>query len=128
MSARNKIHKLLNDAGLRDREVYDLLDEYDDEQDTAQPAEQTIYRAGFHGSDIALGHYTTAAAARAHCEVQLSREYPPHVALLHDWIRDDDPHAPWELVATADGGPEEPTGYVVTPLLVKAAYDEEADA
>ncbi|MDJ0460645.1 hypothetical protein [Streptomyces sp. H27-C3] len=96
---------------------------------TPQPDEQIVYRAGYQGDLIPLGLYTTTDAARAHCEAQLSAEYPAHVTVIHDWIGDDsDPLEPFELVAEIDGATEQPTGYVVTPLLVAAEYDAEADA
>lgn len=90
-------------------------------QDVApqQAAEVTVYRAQ-HDS-IVMGLYTTAAAARAHCETEIRREYPDS---LLDWIVDEDAVA--ELVAeTADGETE--TGYVVEPLTVASHYNEGAD-
>lgn len=90
--------------------------------------ELTVYRAGFAGHDIPLGLYTNQAAARAHCEAQLSIEYPPNVAILHDWIGDDSgPLEPWQLVVEVDGAPQQPTGYMVTPLTVASAYDEDGE-
>lgn len=92
-----------------------------------EPAPLLVYRAS-HDS-IVFGLYTTMAAAREHCEALLRCEYPAHVAVVHDWIGDDsDPEEPWELVAEIAGADEQPTGYVVTPLMVAAAYDPEADA
>ncbi|MFE4649319.1 hypothetical protein [Streptomyces sp. NPDC056707] len=86
----------------------------------------TVYRAA-HDS-IPFGLYTTEAAARAHCEFFLSSEYPAHVVLVHDWIGDEsEPEAPWELVATVNGGDEQPTGYTVTALEAAAEFDPDAE-
>ncbi|MFI6530468.1 hypothetical protein [Streptomyces uncialis] len=81
----------------------------------------TVYRAS-HDS-IPMGLYTSRAAARAHCEAYVRRELGDTVFL--GWVPDDDSEqAPEELSAGHD---IEPTGYVVTPLEVAAAYDGEAD-
>lgn len=45
MTARDEIHELLNDAGLRDREVYDLLGRYDDERDAERSSRALVGRA-----------------------------------------------------------------------------------
>jgi hypothetical protein len=93
---------------------------------TGSGADLTVYRAE-HDS-IRIGLYTTAEAARAHCEAYVSDEYAASVSILFDWIGDeDDPEEPWELVVQVDGGDEQPTGYVVTPLTVAAGYDPEAE-
>ncbi|MFF1961023.1 hypothetical protein ACFVWX_29115 [Streptomyces sp. NPDC058220] len=86
----------------------------------------TVYRAAH--DVIPVGLYTTMPAAQRHCEALLSDEHPDDsVALSFDWIGDaDDLEEPWELVAQIDGGEEQATGYVVTPLRVDAAYDPEA--
>lgn len=111
----------------------DLVRSLIGEKDTAPaaastPTEQVIYRAEYEHESIPLGLYTTLAAARAHCEGQLRSEYPATVAIVFDWIGDeDDPEQPWELVAEIDGGAEQLTGYVVTPLTVAAEYDPEAE-
>lgn len=103
----------------------------DHEKDTAAAATSTpvtVYRAGYDGESIPLGWYTTPEAARAHCEASLSTNYPVHVTLVFDWIGDEsEPLDPWELVAEINGGDEEPTGYVVTPIQVASAYDPDAE-
>lgn len=88
----------------------------------------TVFRAGYQGEGIPLGWYTTFDAAREHCEATLSSEHPAHVTVAFDWIGDpSEPLDPWELVATIGGGDEQPTGYVVTPIEVAAAYDPDAE-
>jgi hypothetical protein len=85
-------------------------------------ADVTVYRAS-HDS-IVIGHYTTAAAAREHCEAYVQREHPGAVL---DWIADeDDELSPAEL-AEQVGDEESLTGYVVTPVTVAAAYDPDGD-
>jgi hypothetical protein len=85
-------------------------------------ADVTVYRAS-HES-IVIGHYTTAAAAREHCEAYVQREHPGAVL---DWIADeDDELSPAEL-AEQVGDEESLTGYVVTPVSVAAAYDPDGD-
>jgi hypothetical protein len=86
---------------------------------TATP-ELTVYRAS-HDS-IVMGLYTTAAAAREHCETLMRRESPDTNL---DWIEDEEDDTA-ELTAWL-GGEECVTGYVVTALPVASAYDEEAD-
>ncbi|THA28263.1 hypothetical protein E4198_00165 [Streptomyces sp. RKND-216] len=81
----------------------------------------TVYRASY--DSIAMGLYTTREAARAHCEAYVRREVGDEVIL--DWVPDDSSEdAPEELCTGYDA---ECTGYIVTPLTVAAAYDEEAD-
>jgi hypothetical protein len=80
----------------------------------------TVYRAEY--DSIVFGLYTTAAAAREHCEAHERRDQP--TASL-DWIEDEEDGVA-ELVA-AVGGEEQPTGYVVTPLEAASKYDPEAD-
>ncbi|MFF9248844.1 hypothetical protein [Streptomyces globisporus] len=95
----------------------------------AQPAAaHTVYRA--EHETIHVGHYTTEAAARRHCEGLVSNEHPADRALLYTWASlgdDGDCDEPYELVVQADGGPQEFTGYVVVPLAVAAAYDPDAE-
>ena len=97
---------------------------------TPQPAEVTIYRAS-HDS-IVMGHYTNREAARAHCETYVRREFGTACTL--GWVPDHGGEdAPEELSVfgpetDGDGVPDETcTGYIVTPLTVTSAYDEEAD-
>ncbi|MFB8772155.1 hypothetical protein [Streptomyces broussonetiae] len=80
----------------------------------------TVYRAS-HES-IVMGLYTTAAAARAHCEADMRRDLP---SVSLDWIEDEEDGVA-ELVA-AIGEEERSTGFVVTALEVASEYDEEAD-
>ncbi|MEV6450959.1 hypothetical protein AB0M75_06590 [Streptomyces anulatus] len=93
----------------------------------AQPAAaHTDYRA--EHESIHVGHYTTEAAARRHCEALVSDEHPADRALVFDWIGDeDDPEEPSELTVQVDGGDETPTGYVVVPLTVAAEHDPDAE-
>lgn len=90
-----------------------------------------VYRASHQvrGEAIPLGWYTTSEAAREHCVAMLSDKYPVHVTVVFDWIGDEsEPLDPWELVAAIDGGHRwRPTGYVVTPVEVAAAYDPDAE-
>jgi hypothetical protein len=81
----------------------------------------TIYRA--EHDTIVAGRYTTQAAARAHCEALISREYPTGVTLLYDWIEDEEDRVA-ELVVQVNGGTEFPTGYTVTGLDVASSYEE----
>ncbi|MGW3428940.1 hypothetical protein ACWDHW_13430 [Streptomyces melanosporofaciens] len=88
-----------------------------------QPAELTIYRAS-HDS-IVMGLYTTRQAAYEHCEAYEMRDDPVSPMA---WKVDEDGVA--ELVrirVPRSPGAEAATGYVVTPLIVAAEYDEEAD-
>jgi hypothetical protein len=98
--------------------------------------ELTVYRAS-HDS-IVFGHYTTAAAAREHCETVVRREHSDSSVVRLWWREDEDTvdqpeDGEQELIehvkSSAVPGPgyTRPTGYVVTPLTVASAYDEEAD-
>ncbi|HEX5567421.1 MAG TPA: hypothetical protein VFY14_10945 [Streptomyces sp.] len=94
----------------------------------ARVAELTVYRAE-HDS-IVMGLYTTAEAARAHCEAKVRQEEPADSIRHLSWSADDiGDHAEYELHITpaGTGGLIRGTGYVVTALTVQAAYDEEAD-
>jgi hypothetical protein len=89
--------------------------------ESTQPAELVIYRA--EHETIVFGRYTNREAARAHCEALLRREVGDAVFL--GWVPDhggDD--APEELCLGED---VECTGYVVTPLTVASAYDQDGD-
>jgi len=85
-----------------------------------EAAQGTVFRAE-HDS-IPFGLYTTAEAAREHCEAY-ERRANPDVAL--DWIEDEEDGVA-ELVA-AVGEEEHSTGYVVTALEVASKYDPDAD-
>jgi hypothetical protein len=98
------------------------------EKDTATsgestPADLTVYRAS-HDS-IVMGLYTTPAAAREHCEAEERRAWATGSDPTFNWIEDEKDGVA-ELTAWV-GGEETATGYVVTPLTVASAYDEEAD-
>lgn len=101
------------------------------EKDTATAAATStpliVYRAGWQHQAIPLGWYTTAAAARAHCEDVVSQEHPADVALIFDWLgEDEDLLEPRELVASIDGT-EKSTNYIVTALEVDTVYDPGGD-
>ncbi|MGW1295117.1 hypothetical protein [Streptomyces sp. NPDC002533] len=89
------------------------------------PPALTMYRA--EHETIHVGHYTTEAEARRHCEALISNEYPAGTALFFDWMGDDDPEGPRELVVQSAQEDAVPTGYVVVPLDVAAAYDPDAE-
>lgn len=86
----------------------------------------TVYRAEHPDSGITLGHYGTAAAARAHCEAMERRSWPTGTTLAFDWIEDDEDREA-ELVVVAGQNEESTTGYLVTALELDSEYDEEAD-
>jgi hypothetical protein len=95
--------------------------------DAAGP-EVTVYRAS-HDS-IVMGLYTAREAAMDHVHAVLANEEGCDVTARVIW-RADDPEADepvWECwLFDSDMADDEPTGYVVTPLEVASAYDEEAD-
>lgn len=95
----------------------------------------TVYRAS-HDS-IPMGLYTTAAEARKHCETEVQREHAETTEVSLWWREDEDTvdqpedgeQELWETVRSKvvpGPGLTRSTGYVVTPLEVAAAYDEEA--
>lgn len=90
-------------------------------ESTPATAPVTVYRAEHDA--IVMGLYTTAEAARAHCEDELLRAVP---GASLDWVEDEEDGVA-ELVA-AFGDDERPTLYVVTQLTAEAEYDPEADA
>ncbi|MEV3995774.1 hypothetical protein AB0K62_08790 [Streptomyces halstedii] len=91
------------------------------------PGPAMVYRV--EHESIVAGLYTTPGAARRHCEVLVSREYPATVSLLFDWLVDEEDGdlAVAELVVQLDGGDEVTTGYTVTPIEVTVAFDPDAD-
>jgi hypothetical protein len=121
------------------RELVRHIESKRGEQDTRKGAttpELVVYRAS-HDS-IAMGLYTTAAAARAHCETAVRREHADSSTVQLWWREDEDTvdqpeDCEQELIenvksdAVPGPGYTRPTGYVVTPLTVASAYDEEAD-
>ena len=97
------------------------------EEITEEPA-LVVFRAS-HDS-IVMGHYTSREAAQAHCEANVQQEEPPGSIGHLSWSTDDiGADAAYELHITpaATGELIHGTGYMVTPLEVAAAYDEEAD-
>ncbi|MFD6587304.1 hypothetical protein ACFWED_10525 [Streptomyces anulatus] len=96
----------------------------------AQPAAaHTDYRA--EHETVHVGHYTTEAEARRHCEALVSDEHPADRTLSFDWAglgdEADDPEQPYELVVQVDGGPQQFTGYFVVPITVAAEHDPDAE-
>lgn len=100
----------------------------------AEPAELTVFRA--QHDTLPMGLYTTAAAARAHCEAEVRREHDESTKVSLWWREDDS--ADWAEAGEAelmehvtpqgvDRGRTWRTGYVVTPLTVASAYDEGED-
>ncbi|WAL93925.1 hypothetical protein [Streptomyces sp. Je 1-369] len=106
------------------------------EDEPAAEAQRFAYRAEHPDSGITLGTYASRKVARRHCETVARRENP---VATFEWR----PDGPWR--EGDDGGPEpgeseelyeygthesstwNPTGYVVTPVEIASAYDEEAD-
>lgn len=99
-----------------------------DELAKQTPAELTVYRAEY-SSGLPLCTYTTAKAARAHCEAYVRREHPAGDRLVMNWLPDDeDEPTLWELLTRLDDAPaENDTGYCVALVDVAAAYNSEAD-
>jgi hypothetical protein len=91
-------------------------------EDAATPL--TAFRAS-HDS-IVMGLYTTAAAAREHCEAEERYSWGKGDAPSFDWIEDEEDGVA-ELTAWV-GGEECATGYIVTAIEVASKYDEEASA
>lgn len=91
-----------------------------------ESAPVVAYRAEHPDSGITLGHYRTAAAARAHCEAT-ERQTWPGSTLVFDWIEDEEDRVS-ELVVTAGQNEQSTTGYVVVELDLSSEYDAEADA
>jgi hypothetical protein len=101
-----------------------------DKLDGLTPSEVTVYRAS-HDS-IVFGLYTTAQAAREHCEAYARREHVGPSELKLWWREDEDTvnqpeEGEAELIESTAPGYARPTGYVVTPLTVASAYDPEVD-
>ncbi|MDT0387878.1 hypothetical protein [Streptomyces dubilierae] len=90
------------------------------EDDTDGEPTLTVYRASW--DTLPLGHYTTAQAAREHCEKRALRDLP---SISLDWIEDEEAGVA-ELVGSI-GEEERSLGYVVTAVDVASEYDEEAD-
>lgn len=96
-------------------------------------AELTVYRAVHDESSISLGHYTTRKVAMDHVHAILAREENTTVAVIETRVtwRADDPAADdpeWECcLVDVDTGDDSPTGYVVGPITVTAAYDPDGE-
>ncbi|MFJ6061657.1 hypothetical protein ACIQHU_01315 [Streptomyces tendae] len=90
-----------------------------------EAAQDSVYRAEHPDSGITLGHYSTAKAARDHCEETERRSWPDGTTLAFDWIEDDEDRVA-ELVVTAGQNEESATGYLVTALELDSKYDAEA--
>lgn len=85
----------------------------------------TVYRAEHPDAGITLGHYGTAAAARAHCEATERRTWATFENPSFSWLEDDEQPVA-EMTAWVDGE-KCTTGYIVTALELDTEYDEEAD-
>lgn len=90
-----------------------------------ETAELTVYRAS-HES-IVMGLYTTPTEARAHCVAEERRTWAQGAAPVFDWIEDEEDGVAELVTVDEDGETETVTGYVVTPLTVASAYDEDGD-
>jgi len=88
-----------------------------------EAAQGTVFRAS-HDS-IPMGLYTTAAAARAHCEAEERRTWAKFENPAFAWIEDDEDGVA-EMTAVV-GGEECETGYIVEALEIAAVYGAEAD-
>jgi hypothetical protein len=95
----------------------------------AEPAKSgLVYRAAYQSDSasalITRGRYSALAPAREHIEHLLHREDP---AALVVWLPDpadlDDPVAELEAHFLHRGGRTTPTGYLITPLEVHAAFE-----
>lgn len=95
----------------------------------------TVFRAS-HDS-IVMGHYTTAAEARKHCETVYRNEHAESTKVSLWWRDDEGEEDPTdrevELISHVtprgfDRGRTWYTGYRVTPVEISSEYDEEADA
>lgn len=87
-----------------------------------------VFRASHDA--IVMGHYTSREAAQAHCEAKVRQEEPAGTISHLSWSTEDiGLTAEYELHITpaATGELIRGTGYLVTPLEVDSAYDEEAD-
>lgn len=118
-------------------ESEDALAEREFAAEAGHATEHTDWRA-WHDSDASmpLGQYTGREAAMGHVHHVLAREESVPVEEIEKRVRwqADDPHGPedeptvWECWLTdADGDDEKPTGYVVSPVEVAAAYDPDGD-
>jgi hypothetical protein len=97
-----------------------------------EAAQGTVYRAS-HDS-IVMGLYTTAAAAREHCETLVRREYTSSgiADLKLSWREGEDAvdqpeDGEQELIEHVGPHFARPTGYVVTALEIAAKYDPDGD-
>ncbi|MEU8968064.1 hypothetical protein AB0D11_02105 [Streptomyces monashensis] len=87
-----------------------------------------VYRSEHPDSGIVLGTYSNREAAREHCEAVVRREWPEGTRLSFVWATEnEDLLSPEELTVLPGQNDEDLTGYVVTPLEVASAYDEDGD-
>lgn len=98
-----------------------------------EAAELTVFRASHDESGIGLGHYAGRQAAMDHVHAVLANEESTTAAAIELRViwRADDPEAhdtAWECwMFDTDGADDKPTGYVVSPITVAAAYDPDGD-
>ncbi|RMB85590.1 hypothetical protein [Streptomyces shenzhenensis] len=92
--------------------------------DDAEAPTLTVFRA--QHDLIVMGHYTTDAEARKHCEAEERRSWLTGTNLAFDWIEDEEDGVA-ELTIVAGQNEESTTGYVVTSLEIASEYDEGAD-
>jgi hypothetical protein len=119
--AAAEVARLVQERGQRMKLEHALRDQIAE----LEAAQGTAYRAEHPDSGITLGHYSTAKAARAHCEETERRSWPDGTTLAFDWIEDDEDRVA-ELVVTAGQNEESVTGYIVTALELDSEYDAEA--
>jgi hypothetical protein len=100
--------------------MVDKLRERVAELETAAEAELTVYRVSHEA--IIDGLYTTAQAAREHCEAYVRDDQTLRGPV--NWVLDEPGEDDSVEELHVDG---KPTGYVVTPLTVASEFDAEAD-
>jgi hypothetical protein len=102
-----------------------------------ESAEPTVWHAWYPDDAMSLGFYTGREAAMAHVHQVLADEENTTAAVIETRViwRADDPNGPegettgWECwLVDADGEDDSPTGYVVTPITVAAAYDPDGES
>ncbi|MEV6833567.1 hypothetical protein AB0N17_03390 [Streptomyces sp. NPDC051133] len=100
-----------------------------------EAAPLVVFRASHDA--IVMGHYTSAAEARKHCETEMRREYDESTKVSLWWREDEDTvdqpeDGEAELYAHVtpsgmDRGRTWRTGYVMTPVEVASEYDPDGD-
>lgn len=91
-------------------------------RDELPAAPRVIYRA--QHESVAMGLYTTAAEARAHCVAEQRRWGGSSETSALDWIEDEEDGIAELVTMATHGESETPTGYVVTALEIASKYDE----